>query len=90
MTKPDPAYVAWSRNLFATITDGGAWGIPRSGLIFRKRGQRLELTDRMPHDPDMPVTAAQLREQQDRELAVVAATFGAAGIAVVDNTTERT
>jgi predicted transcriptional regulator len=80
------AHIDWSRNLFETIRDGGAWGIPRSGLIFTKRGRTFELTARMPHDPAMPITVDELREQQDHEFGEVAKHFRAAGIAVVDKT----
>jgi hypothetical protein len=80
------AHIDWSRNHFEMIADGGTWGIPRSGLIFTKRGRTFELTARMPHDPAMPITVDELREQQARELADVIEHFGAAGIAVVDKT----
>jgi hypothetical protein len=80
------AHIDWCRNLFDTVADGGSWGIPRSGLILTKRGQTFEVTARMPHDPAMPVTEAELREQQDHEVAVVTEHFGAAGITVVDKT----
>jgi hypothetical protein len=39
----DPVHVDWCRRLFATLRDGAVWGIPRSGIIFRKRGAGLFL-----------------------------------------------
>ena len=85
----NPAHVEWSRNQFRTITDGGAWGIPRSGLIFTKRGNTLVLTARMPHDPAMPITAEQLREQQDSDIQGTVLHFGAAGIEVITHEERR-
>ena len=86
MSKLDPEHVAWSANIFRTIADGGGWGIPRSGLIFTKRGGELHLTARMPHDPSMPISAEQLLEQQQVDFDGTKAHFGAAGIPVVDKT----
>ena len=80
----NPDHVAWCRKTFDVIRDGGGWGIPRSGLIFTKRNGRFELTERMPHDPAMPITASELREQQDREFSETVEHFAAAGIEVVD------
>ena len=36
----------WCRNLVRVISDGGRWGIPRSGIVFTvdKKNQRLILT----------------------------------------------
>lgn len=81
-THPDA--VAWSRNHFRTLRDGGSWGMPRSGLLFVKRGEELHLKLRMPHDPKMPCTAEQLREQQDADFEAVKTSFGLAGITVVN------
>jgi hypothetical protein len=86
MTPLNPEHVEWSRNHFRTIANGGAWGLPRSGLIFTKRGNTLVLTARMPHDPAMPITAEQLIEQQDSDFEGTKLHFGAAGITVVDET----
>jgi hypothetical protein len=66
------------------MREGGVWGIPRSGLIFTKRGAQLHLTGRMPHDPEMPITAAQLDEQQQADIDGVTEHFGAAGVVVVN------
>lgn len=82
----NPSDVAWSSNIFRTIPDGGTWGVPRSGLLFTKRGNELHLTARMPHDPAMPITIEQLTEQQDTDLGGIKRHFEAAGIPVVDRT----
>jgi hypothetical protein len=87
MSKPlNPAHVEWSRQHFRTIAEGCTWGVPRSGLIFTKRGGRLELTARMPHHPAMPVTPLKLKRQQRHEFLNVKRHFEAAGIPVVDLT----
>lgn len=86
MTNLNQADVEWSRKMFATLADGGSWGIPRSGLIFIKRGAELQLTARMPHDPAMPLTAAQLEEQQQADFDGIKRNFEAAGVTVVDLT----
>jgi hypothetical protein len=36
----DPNGVAWSKLLFDRLAEGGTWGVKRSGLIYRKVGDR--------------------------------------------------
>lgn len=79
--KPDD--VLWCRRTFESLRDGGLWGIPRSGLVFTKRGDLFVLTEEMPYDPAMPITEAELREQQADEFRSVRRHFAAAGITVV-------
>ena len=78
----NPAHVEWSRNHFRMMSDGGTWAVPRTGLMFRRRGDTLVLNARMPHDPAMPITAAQLDEQQRGEFESIKEHFQAAGIKV--------
>jgi hypothetical protein len=78
----DPNHVEWSRRQFAMLRDGGVWGVPRSGLVFQRRGDELVLVNRMPHTQEMPVTPEQLAETQRSDIAVITAHFGAAGITV--------
>jgi hypothetical protein len=68
-------HINWCRSLFDTIKDGGAWAVPRSGLIFRKEGKKLVLTQRLPGFTD---------EQQDSEFDAIVAHFDKAGIDVLD------
>lgn len=82
----DPAHVAWSANVFRMITDGGVWGVPRSGLMFTKRGKTLVLTMRMPHDPGMPCSADELAEQQQNDYEGIKRHMEAAGVIVEDAT----
>jgi hypothetical protein len=86
MTLLDPNHIEWCRNHFRIMSEGGSWGMPRSGLIFVKRGNALVLVARMPHDPAMPITPEQLREQQDSDIEGTKLYFGAAGITVTDET----
>jgi hypothetical protein len=86
MTLLDPNHVEWCRNQFRIMSEGGSWGIPRSGLIFTKRGNTLVLIARMPHDPAMPITAEQLREQQNSDFEGTVLHFVAAGVDVTDET----
>jgi len=79
-------HTEWCRRHFASMKDGGAWAIPRSGVIFRRRGNELVLTERMPHDPAMPITAEQLLAQQRDEFLINKREFALAGVTVVDDT----
>jgi hypothetical protein len=79
-----PSDVAWSKQLFNSLKDGGAWGVPRSGLFFTRRGERFELTARLPYDPAMPMSETQMREFQASDFECIKRNFGAAGIAVID------
>ena len=56
--------------------------MPRSGLVFQKREGMLVLTEAMPLMPGMPLTEAELREQQADEFETIKRHFGAAGITV--------
>lgn len=80
---PDQADVAWSRNHFRMMSDGGAWAVPRSGLI-RKCGDQLTLTARMPHNPAMPISPMELDRQQQADFDIIKKNFEAAGITVID------
>ena len=68
----NPAHVQWSRNVFAMLKDGGIWSVPRSGLVFRRDGDRLTLVTK---DDLTPFMAA--------DLAAITAHFKAAGVEVV-------
>lgn len=84
--------VAWCRQQWALLRDGGMWGVPRSGLIFCKdaRAKELVLVGRMPHDPRMtqfdgsPLTAEQLREQQDGEVEEIGKRFAEFGVTITE------
>lgn len=74
--------VVWCRRLFDSIREGGVWAIPMSGLLFRKVGNALVLVESMPWSEELPITEAQLREQQDSDYEGSVEHFGLAGIEV--------
>jgi hypothetical protein len=78
----DPEHIEWSRRTFGGLADGGMWGIPRSGLVFTRKGDALVLTAMMPHDPAMPLSPHQLRRYQAKDYADIKRHFEAAGVAV--------
>jgi hypothetical protein len=83
----DKGYVQWHRTLFDSLRIGGVWGIPRCGLVFTRTGEAsFALTDVMPHDPAMPITAAELLAQQGDDYAGVKLYMTQAGITVTDST----
>lgn len=74
--------VRWSRGLFDMMNERALWSVPRSGLLFQRQGDALVLVDAMPWDPDMPMTAAELRAYQEDDYHAIARRFRAAGIRV--------
>ena len=73
----------WAANLWNSLNEGGVWGVPRCGLTFAKRGEQLVLVDRMPWDPDMPITQEQLLAFQDEDIEGITTMFASIGIVVV-------
>ena len=84
----DPDHLAWCRNMVEMIRVGGAWGIPRSGLIFTKTAENeMTLTARMPWTPNMaPLTPRRLVQQQQDEYNITREHMQAAGITMHDST----
>ena len=82
--EPNAASIAWCKQYFAMLADGGVWAIKRSGLIFQRRGDRLVYFQRMPWLEEMEgtITPEQLDAQQRREYDINKKFFAAAGIAV--------
>jgi hypothetical protein len=88
--------VIWSRRFFDTLSDNGIWGVPRSGLIFRREGKALVLRAKMPFSEieeapvgaDVPETEADLLAWQQKDFEAIAKRFRAAGIEVRDATGE--
>ena len=73
----------WCRQMWSALREGGRWGIPRSGLIFAKQNDQLVLVATMPHVPEMPITAEQLKEQQDSDFDQTVEHFGRVGVKVI-------
>lgn len=84
MTTLNPNHVAWCRAQFNRLRDGGVWGIPRSGMIFTKRGDTFVLTAVMPYVRGMPCSDTELRQQQRDEFELNRLHFAAAGITIID------
>lgn len=83
--------IEWTKNAVHTITIGGVWMIPRSGITFTRTDENtLALTDRMPHMPDMIITPDQLWDIQTEDFECVALRARAAGFTCTDNTTKPT
>lgn len=89
-TLASPADLAWCQQRFAQMREGGVWAVPRSGLIFERRGDALVLTGRMPwtlemaavfeQGADVPSSAGALRAYQDADYDLIRGRFEAAGI----------
>ena len=82
---PPELHIEWCRAQHAMLREGGVWAVPRSGMIFTKRGDRFVLTLEMPWLPEMEgtITVAELREQQNAEYESIREHFAVAGIEVV-------
>lgn len=80
-------HALWAQGLWDMIAEGGVWGVPRCGLMFRKQQGKLVLTERMPWEEGMPLTAEDLREAQDWDVKGITETFAGIGVEVVDATT---
>jgi len=81
----------WSQRLWDMLKDDGVWGIPRSGLMFRKNvaQARFVLYDRLPYRTEMPWTREQHLQFQDDDIEVIRTVFASLGIEVVDETHSR-
>jgi hypothetical protein len=82
VTKRTEKHRDWCRSLFASLADDGVWAIPRSGLLFTKRDGKLLLIAKMPHDPEMPISAEELNAAQEADYEYTKQHFGEAGITV--------
>jgi hypothetical protein len=83
-TTLDPSHVAWCGRHFSFLAEGGVWAVPRSGLVFQRRGDTLVLIESMPWMPEMEgiVTPAELDEQQACEYDQIRNHMRAAGVKV--------
>lgn len=89
----DNSDTAWCRMMFGNLAENGIWGVPRSGLIFQRRGDKLVLTDKMPYTEeiteafekgaDVPPNAKVLEDYQNRDYELIRQKFAEAGITVV-------
>ena len=65
--------INWCKNLFGSLKDGGLWAVPRSGLIYRRTGESLNLIQRLPDFDEA---------EQARDAEAIETHFRAAGINV--------
>jgi hypothetical protein len=79
-----PEDIEWSHRTFSMMAEGGTWGVPRSGLIFKRKENSLILTCRMPWKAEMPLSAIELKTQQDSDYGIIKRHFEAAGVTVSD------
>jgi hypothetical protein len=90
------SHVAWCKRHHASIKIGGVWGVPRSGLLFKKTAAGFDLENVMPYSPameqafqafgaDVPGTAEELLEYQLNDFACVQRHNKEAGLEVTDS-----
>lgn len=87
-------HIEWCKRHHASIRDGGSWGVPRSGLVFKKTVTGFELVDVMPYtddlafgasiDKDVPQSAEALLEWQREDFACIQRHNKAAGLEITD------
>ena len=77
-------YAWWCKRHFASMSEGGVWAVPRSGLVFEKRGGKLVLISQMPHSAieGVDLSEAKLLEFQTDDYESIKAHFALAGIEV--------
>jgi len=78
----NPSDIAWSTQMFNQLAEGAMWGVPRSGMIFQRRGNALVLIGKMPHEEGMPISSDELTVQQAAEYESIRQHFEAAGFDV--------
>lgn len=80
----------FARGLWDMLTDGGVWGVPRSGLMYQKdeAGSRFILVARMPWFEGLSCTDVELRESQDFDHAGITTMFALIGVKVVEELLE--
>ena len=72
----------WCQRIFNLLVEGGTWGVPRSGLVFKKQAGELVLVDMMPHVEDGLVTVNNLLRFQQEDYEAIKEKFELAGISV--------
>jgi len=73
-------YASWCQTLFAKLNQGGVWGMPRSGLVFRKTGKVLLLVGTIP--PELPLPSEILADAREGDFDATAEAFASGGIPV--------
>jgi hypothetical protein len=73
-------HVEWCRHMHRIIAQGGIWGLPRSGLVFRKTGNVLLWVGTIP--PATRIPPALLDEAREHEFEENFKNFSKAGVAM--------
>jgi hypothetical protein len=73
----------FARRLWDSLSEEGVWGVPRSGLMFVKRGQQLVLIEQMPHEVGMPLLDYELEALQEEDYEGITDLFAVIGVEVV-------
>ena len=82
----------WCKIHFRSMAEGGVWAVPRSALVFQKRGDKLVLILRLPVSEIMEEIAKEGKEVsydeaevlriQDEDFEAIREQFALAGIEV--------
>jgi len=72
----------FASQLWSMLNEGGVWGVPRSGLLFRKEGNTFVLQDRMPWMIGMPWDEDEWLEMQRDDIDGITAMFSSIGVTV--------
>lgn len=74
--------------LWDSLADGGHWGIPRCGLLYRKDAlnNTMRLVLRAPWIEGLSISPEELVEAQDEDHQGITDMFAMIAIEVVDNT----
>ena len=83
------SYAAWCRDLFDSLSEGGLWGVPRSGLTFTKRNNALVLTAREPRHGEHSTLARMWQSYQQDDFEAIRDEFAKANIVVEEEQCER-
>jgi len=74
----------FARGIWDKLADGGVWGIPRCGLVYRKDAEAKELVliMRMPWFEGLSASEQQLLDSQEHDHAGIIDMFDAIGVGV--------
>ena len=73
----------FASELWNMLNEGGVWGVPRSGLMFRKEGMTFVLQARMPWDPEIPLSSEEWEDFQESDISGIATMMAAIGVTVI-------
>jgi hypothetical protein len=79
-------HIEWSRKLFWALNDNGIWAVPRSGLVFQKRGGSFYLIRRYPWDSSFSFPKEKMLSYQLSDFNEISRHMVAAGVPVEDET----